>query len=118
MQALFGAGLRCRGSNRDSEVAGHSASTADRSRRPEIASHPFAALRERAARAHVAVGGGALEDRLLYRVTEVTVFLNLSRSKVYELLASGELPSVKIDHTRLVRRSDFRDYVESLRPVA
>ena len=59
-----------------------------------------------------------MEDRLLYRVTEVAVFLNVSRSKVYELLASGDLPSVKIDRTRLVRGSDLHDYVESLRPVA
>ena len=59
-----------------------------------------------------------MEDRLLYRVTEVAVFLNVSRSKVYELLASGDLRSVKIDRTRLVRGSDLRDYVESLRPVA
>ena len=41
-----------------------------------------------------------MEDRLLYRVTEVAVFLNVSRSKVYELLASGDLRSVKIDRTR------------------
>jgi excisionase family DNA binding protein len=41
-----------------------------------------------------------VEDRLLYRVTEVAVFLNVSRSKVYELLASGDLRSVKIDRTR------------------
>ena len=58
-----------------------------------------------------------MEDRLLYRVTEVAVFLNVSRSKVYELLASGDLRSVKIDRTRLVRGSDLRDCVESLRPV-
>ena len=64
------------------------------------------------------VGGEDVEDRLLYRVTEVAVFLNVSRSKVYELLASGDLRSVKIDRTRLVRGSDLRDYVESLRPVA
>ena len=64
------------------------------------------------------MGGEDLEDHLLYRVTEVAVFLNVSRSKVYELLASGDLPSVKIDRTRLVRGSDLRDYVESLRPVA
>jgi excisionase family DNA binding protein len=51
-------------------------------------------------------------------VTEVAVFLNVSRSKVYELLASGDLRSVKIDRTRLVRGSDLRDYVESLGPVA
>jgi excisionase family DNA binding protein len=62
--------------------------------------------------------GGAMEDRLLYRVPEVAVFLNISRSKVYELLGSGDLPSVKIDRTRLVRGSDLRQYVASLRPVA
>jgi excisionase family DNA binding protein len=44
-----------------------------------------------------------MEDRLLYRVTEVAVFLNVSRSKVYELPASGELRSVKIDRNRLLR---------------
>jgi excisionase family DNA binding protein len=59
-----------------------------------------------------------LEDRLLYRVTEVAVFLNVSRSKVYELLGSGDLLSVKIDRTRLIRGSDLREYVKSLRPFA
>jgi excisionase family DNA binding protein len=58
-----------------------------------------------------------VEDRLLFRVPEVAVFLNISRSKVYELLGSGDLPSVKIDRTRLVRGSDLKQYVESLRPV-
>ena len=62
--------------------------------------------------------GCHMEDRLLYRVTEVAVYLNVSRSKVYELLSSGDLPSVKIDRTRLIRGSDLRAYVESLRPVA
>jgi excisionase family DNA binding protein len=80
--------------------------------------HPRAPLRQWTARAHVAWEVNALEDRLLYRVTEVAVFLSVSRSKVYELLASGDLPSVKIDRTRLIRGSDLRDYVESLRPVA
>ena len=59
-----------------------------------------------------------MEDRLLYRVTEVAVFLNVSRSKVYELMSSGDLQSVKIDRTRLIRGTDLRAYVESLRPVA
>jgi excisionase family DNA binding protein len=59
-----------------------------------------------------------MEDRLLYRIPEFAVFLNISRSKVYELLGSGDLPSVKIDRTRLVRGSDLRQYVASLRPVA
>ena len=44
--------------------------------------------------------------------------VHISRSKVYELLGSGDLPSVEIDRTRLVRGSDLRQYVASLRPVA
>ena len=44
-----------------------------------------------------------MEDRLLYRVPEVAVILNISRSKVYELFSSGDLESVKIDRSRLVR---------------
>jgi excisionase family DNA binding protein len=83
----------------------------------ETASPPLAPL-EKWELELTAVGGEDVEDRLLYRVTEVAVFLNVSRSKVYELLASGDLRSVKIDRTRLVRGSDLRDYVESLRPVA
>lgn len=49
-----------------------------------------------------------MEGRLLFRVPEVAVILNINRSTVYELLGSGDLPSVKIDRTRLVRGSDLR----------
>ena len=58
-----------------------------------------------------------MDDRLLYRVPEVVVILNLRRSKVYELFSSGDLESVKIDRSRLVRSSDLRAYVDGLRPV-
>lgn len=55
-----------------------------------------------------------MNDKLLYRVTEVAAHLSVSRSKVYELLKSGELQSVHIDRSRLVRRCDLEAYVESL----
>jgi excisionase family DNA binding protein len=58
-----------------------------------------------------------MDDRLLYRVSEVATFLNVSRSKVYELLASGALCSVKIDRTRLVRGTDLRAFVDALEPA-
>ena len=58
-----------------------------------------------------------MEDRLLYRVPEVAVFLNISRSKVYQLFTSGELESVKIDRIRLVRSSDLRAYVDGLHHI-
>jgi excisionase family DNA binding protein len=59
----------------------------------------------------------SMDDRLLYRVREVALILNISRSKLYELFASGKLESVKIDRIRLVRGSDLRAYVDQLHSV-
>ena len=58
-----------------------------------------------------------MDDRLLYRVGEVAEFLSVSRSKVYELMYSGRLPSVKLDGARRVRGTDLRAFVESLSTV-
>ena len=57
---------------------------------------------------------GPVNEKLLYHIPEVAPYLNVSRSKVYELLKSGELRSVHIDRTRLVRSSDLLAYVDSL----
>ncbi len=43
---------------------------------------------------------------------------SLSRSKVYELVRAGVLPSVRIDRVRRVRGADVIAFVESLRNVA
>ncbi len=40
---------------------------------------------------HLRNRGTTTEDRLLYRVPEGAVILNISRSKVYELFSSGDL---------------------------
>lgn len=55
-----------------------------------------------------------MEDKLLYRISEVAVFLSLSRSKTYELVRSGRLPSVRIDGVRRVRGNDVIEYVAHL----
>jgi excisionase family DNA binding protein len=52
--------------------------------------------------------------RLLYRVTDVAEALSLSRAKVYELIASGTLRSVRIDGARRIRAADLEAFVESL----
>ena len=52
--------------------------------------------------------------RLLYRVGDAADKLSVSRSKVYELMASGALRSVKIDRTRLIRDVDLREFVDSM----
>jgi excisionase family DNA binding protein len=52
--------------------------------------------------------------RLLYRVGEVADALSLSRAKVYELISSGALRSVRIDGARRVKASDLAAFVASL----
>ncbi|GGR72057.1 excisionase family DNA binding protein [Nocardioides luteus] len=56
-----------------------------------------------------------MDEKLLYRISEVAFYLSLSRSKTYELVRVGHLPSVKIDGIRRVRGSDVVQYVEGLR---
>lgn len=51
---------------------------------------------------------------LLLTVPEVASLLRLSRAKVYELIARGDLVSVKIDGARRVRRVDLERYVATL----
>lgn len=52
--------------------------------------------------------------RLLYRVTEAAEVLGLSRAKVYELISSGALRSVRIDGARRIKADDLAAFVASL----
>lgn len=54
---------------------------------------------------------------LLLRIPEVADRLAVSRAKVYELIASGQLRTVKIDGCRRVRTDDLVEYVAGLGPV-
>ncbi len=44
----------------------------------------------------------ALSERLLLKVERVALALDLSRSQVAEMIATGELPSIKIGRSRRV----------------
>ena len=52
--------------------------------------------------------------RLLYRVSDAALALSLSRAKVYELINSGALRSVRIDGARRIRAADLEAFVASL----
>ncbi len=54
-------------------------------------------------------------EALLLRVPDVALQLGLSRAKVYELMANGELPSVKVGGCRRVRSEDLRAFTRDLR---
>jgi len=52
------------------------------------------------------------EPRLLLRVEEAARILGLGRSKMYELLATGELPAVRIGRARRILVSGLEAWVE------
>lgn len=60
------------------------------------------------------VGPLSSVDFQLFTVVEVSQFLHIGRSKVYELLYSGELKSVKIGGSRRIRYSDLGEFVRYL----
>jgi excisionase family DNA binding protein len=74
----------------------------------------------RAKRTSTVTDVGASEDRrqeatVLYSVEDVIARTSLGRSKIYELLASGELGSVKVGRRRLVPARALEEFVERLR---
>jgi excisionase family DNA binding protein len=52
------------------------------------------------------------DERLLLRATEVGRLLSVSRSKVYEMMASGELPTMKIGSALRVPRKQLLEWIE------
>ena len=53
-------------------------------------------------------------DALLLRVPEAAAQLGISRAKLYELIAAGKLPAVKVGGCRRIRAADLRDFVDHL----
>jgi excisionase family DNA binding protein len=53
-------------------------------------------------------------QRALYKVSEVVVILNLSRSQIYELIRNGRLRTVTEGRSRLIPARAIDEYVELL----
>ena len=62
--------------------------------------------------------GKTMEDKMLYTLSVVAAALSVGRSKVYELVRCGALPSVRIGGSRRVRSEDLATYVDSLERVS
>ena len=54
---------------------------------------------------------GLAPMKLLLTITEANQVLAISRSKLYELLNSGDLPSVYIGRSRRIRMKDIEEFV-------
>ncbi len=53
-------------------------------------------------------------DAMQLKVPDVVACLGVSGAKVYELMASGELPSVRVGGSRRIRASDLKTFVTGL----
>ena len=62
--------------------------------------------------------GGSDETKLLLTVTEAASLLSLGRSKTYELVRAGVIPSVRITGSRRIKVSDLLVYVAALDEAA
>lgn len=51
----------------------------------------------------------------LYKIAEVQRRLSIGRSKAYELVATRQLPGVKIGSSLRVREQDLRRFIENNR---
>ena len=60
-----------------------------------------------------AVRPGPMEPSLLLTPAEVVRLTNLGRSTVYGMLASGELPAIRVGRAVRVRRSDLEAWIEA-----
>jgi excisionase family DNA binding protein len=62
--------------------------------------------------------GGSDETKLLLTVSEAASLLSLGRSKTYELVRAGVIPSVRITGSRRIKVSDLLLYVAALGEAA
>ena len=51
-------------------------------------------------------------EPLLYKPPQAQEILNLGRSKIYELITTGELRSVRVGRSLRIPASALREYVE------
>lgn len=72
---------------------------------------------ERVARGHH-IREMRLGHKLMYRVPEAVELTSIGRSRLYELMASGELESVKLGNARLIPHDALLALVARLREEA
>ncbi len=53
-------------------------------------------------------------DRIAYRVNEAAAAIGVCRSKLYKLIADGEIKAVKRGGVRLIRRVDLEAFIDAM----
>jgi len=93
------------------EVAGAGHETKERRRRMVVRDRPV----EGSVPASVGQREAEAEGKEWFSPDELWRWLGLGRTKTYELLQSGEIPSYKIGRVRRIRRADIESWLEQNR---
>lgn len=56
----------------------------------------------------------AVPTKLLISTEEAARTLGIGRTRMYELLRTGEVPSIKLGRSRRIRPEDLEEYVQHL----
>ncbi len=59
-----------------------------------------------------------MHDRLLYRIPEAAEVLGISRSRIYELVRSGDLHGVRVGASLRIPRQELEDFTARLMEAA
>ncbi|MCX5391546.1 helix-turn-helix domain-containing protein [Streptomyces sp. NBC_00094] len=57
-------------------------------------------------------------NRAMFTAEDAAAYLSLGRSTVYELMAAGDLPYVKVGRSRRIRLTELDAFVAQLKPHA
>jgi excisionase family DNA binding protein len=59
----------------------------------------------------------SIVDKLLYSPREAASLLSISRTKIYERMAAGDLCSIQVGRSRRIPADALREFIKSLRGV-
>jgi excisionase family DNA binding protein len=64
---------------------------------------------------HVLGGIRMTTEKLFYKIGEASRVLSMGRTRLYQFIASGELPSIKLGTSRLIAVADLEAFAVRLR---
>ena len=59
-----------------------------------------------------------MKEQEVWSPEELREWLGIGKTKCYELLSRGEIPSYRIDNLRRIRRADVERWLENRRPAS
>lgn len=56
-----------------------------------------------------------MTDKIAYRLSEIPPLIGIGKSKLFELIAAGEIKTLKVGHRTLIERAELEAFFDRLR---